>query len=105
MKMQISKEAKEKLMAEKKEGQFLYLKYDSDDCGCATDGIFYLLLTNEAPKEHDILIETDDTPLYVSTQITIYLAEEMKLSYNRDTLTYRLSSKEEIMNARMRLRK
>lgn len=105
MKINVSQEAKEKLNAEKKEGQFLYLRYDTEGCGCANDGIFYLTLSDKSPNSKDIVMESDGLEVYVSKMLQIYLTDELQLAYNPETLTFRLSNKEQIINARMRLRR
>ncbi|WP_026694744.1 iron-sulfur cluster biosynthesis family protein [Peribacillus kribbensis] len=82
---------------------FLKLKYDTEGCGCVVSGVTALWLEKEAvPEEEEV--QTNAGPLYVETSKKIFLDEVLKIDFIEETHSFRLSSDNEILNARLSFR-
>jgi uncharacterized protein YqkB len=81
---------------------FLKLKYDTEGCGCAVDGVAVLWYTPELEAD-DIAIETNAQTIYVEKAKTVFFDEKMKLNYSKDTNWFTLSSAQQILNGQMSL--
>ncbi|WP_409289101.1 iron-sulfur cluster biosynthesis family protein [Peribacillus sp. SCS-37] len=79
----------------------LKLKYDIDGCGCAVSGVTALWLENSAASDEQKL-DTNAGPLYIESSKAIFLDDEMKIDYNDESNSFRLSSPNQIINPRMR---
>lgn len=81
---------------------FLKLKYDTDGCGCAVNGVVALWFVPDL-EDDDIAIETNAQTIYVEKAKTVFLDEKMKLDYSQTTNWFKLSSDQEILNGQMNL--
>lgn len=81
---------------------FLKLKYDTDGCGCAVNGVVALWFV-PGLEDDDIAIETNAQTIYVEKAKTIFLDEKMKLDYSNTTNWFKLSSDQETLNGQMSL--
>jgi uncharacterized protein YqkB len=81
---------------------FLKLKYDTEGCGCAVDGVAALWFVPEL-EDDDIGIETNAQTIYVEKAKTVFFDEKMKLDYSETTNWFKLSSDQQILNGQMSL--
>jgi uncharacterized protein YqkB len=79
---------------------YLKLKYDTEDCGCAVNGVIALWFVPEI-EDHDIAIETNDRPIYMEKAKMVFFDEQMKLDFSNETNSFQLKSPSEILNGRM----
>lgn len=89
---------------EKTEGQrsYLKLKYDTDGCGCAVNGVAALWLVPEL-DENDVAIETNYQTIYVEKAKMIFFDEQMKIDFSRTSNCFVLKSPWQILNGHMSL--
>ena len=81
---------------------YLKLKYDTDGCGCAVNGVVVLWFVPELEAD-DIAIETNDRTIYVEKSKTIFFDEQMKIDFSNATNCFQLKSPEQILNGFMSL--
>ena len=81
---------------------FLKLKYDTDGCGCAVNGVIALWFV-PALDQDDLAIETNDRPVFVEKAKTVFLDEEMKIDFSQTTNCFQLKSPQQILNGHMSL--
>jgi uncharacterized protein YqkB len=81
---------------------YLKLKYDTDGCGCAVNGVIALWFVPEI-EDHDMAIETNDRPIYVEKAKIVFFDEHMKIDFSKETNSFQLKSPSEILNGRMSL--
>lgn len=95
-------EAAAKKISERTMGRqgFLKLKYDMEGCGCAVDGIIALWFVPDLDK-YDVLIETNDRPVYIENDKTIFFDEQMKIDFSPASNCFVLQSPQQIINGRM----
>lgn len=103
MEINITKTATEKI-SERTKGQsgYLKLKYDTEGCGCAVDGIAALWFVPEL-EEDDLLIETNDKSIYVEKAKTVFFDELMTIDFSHQSNSFMLKSPNQIINGRMSL--
>ncbi|MFZ7945142.1 MULTISPECIES: iron-sulfur cluster biosynthesis family protein [Bacillaceae] len=101
MEIIITEAAAEKINArvEGREG-YLKLKYDTDGCGCAVNGVVALWFVQELDKT-DIAIETNDKTVYVENSKMVFFDEEMKIDFSQSTNCFQLKSPQQILNGHM----
>jgi len=81
---------------------YLKLKYDTDGCGCAVNGVVVLWFVPELEAD-DIAIETNDRTIYVEKSKTIFFDEQMKIDFSNATNCFQLKSPGQILNGFMSL--
>jgi uncharacterized protein YqkB len=80
----------------------LKLVFDSDDCGCAMNGVPVLWIVPEAgPK--DLHAEASPFELVYSPEHEIFFEDRMKIDYRPESRSYMLKSNNQIYNAGMRV--
>jgi uncharacterized protein YqkB len=101
MRIQLTQEAEQRLKqhTDKEVGK-LVLVFDSEGCGCAVSGIPQLWLVNPLEAE-DTLTACDSMPLYHKPRQSVFFDEAMKIDYNHEKKSYKLSSSGQIFNAQM----
>jgi uncharacterized protein YqkB len=81
---------------------FLKLKYDTDGCGCAVNGVAALWFVSEI-EDTDIAIETNDRTIYVEKSKTVFFDEQMKIDFSDSSNCFQLKSPQQILNGHMSL--
>lgn len=85
-------------------GGYLLLKYDTDDCGCAVNGVTALWLIRELDDDFE-KVETNGLAIYVERSKMIYFDEMMKIDFVSSANCFILKSPNEILNPRLNLYK
>lgn len=103
MKIEITAAAAEKIKA-RTDGHkgYLKLKYDTDGCGCAVNGVVVLWFAAELEAD-DIKIETNDQPVYIEKSKEVFFEEQMKIDFSTATNCFQLKSPQQILNGYMSL--
>lgn len=103
MEIELTAAAAEKInmRTEGREG-FLKLKYDTDGCGCAVNGVVALWFV-QVLDEDDIPIETNDRTIYVEKSKTVFFDEQMKIDFSNSSNCFQLKSPQQILNGHMSL--
>ena len=103
MKIEITATAAEKIKA-RTDGRkgYLKLKYDTDGCGCAVNGVVVLWFAAELEAD-DIKIETNDQPVYIEKSKEVFFEEQMKIDFSTATNCFQLKSPQQILNGHMSL--
>lgn len=103
MEIKITAAAVEKIN-EKTAGRegFLKLKYDTDDCGCAVNGVIALWFVPEAESD-EIAFETNDRTIYLEKSKMVFFDEQMKIDFSKTTNCFQLKSPQQILNGHMSL--
>ena len=78
------------------------LIYDTDGCGCAVNGVPVLLLIDEL-DEYDVVIETNDVPIWMEKHQLIFFDDQMTLDVVDGAGCFQLKSPNQILNPRMSL--
>lgn len=101
MEITITEKAAAKI-SQKMEGQNGYLKlvYDTDDCGCAVNGVVALWLVPELETE-DIKAKTNGHPVYMQKSKLIFFDEKMTIDFSETSNTFQLKSPQQILNGHM----
>jgi len=81
---------------------YLKLKYDTDGCGCAVNGVVALWFIPELESD-DIAIETNDRTVYAEKSKTVFFDEQMKIDFSKATNCFQLKSPQQILNGHMSL--
>jgi len=81
---------------------YLKLKYDTDGCGCAVNGVVALWFVPNLDSD-DIAIETNDRTVYVEKSKTVFLDEQMKIDFSNAANCFQLKSPQQILNGHMSL--
>ncbi|MFB5195580.1 iron-sulfur cluster biosynthesis family protein [Neobacillus sp. KR4-4] len=81
---------------------YLKLKYDTDGCGCAVNGVVALWFVPNLDSD-DIPIETNDRTVYVEKSKTVFLDEQMKIDFSNAANCFQLKSPQQILNGHMSL--
>jgi uncharacterized protein YqkB len=103
MKINITEAAIEKINERTADRKgFLKLKYDTDGCGCAVNGVIALWFV-PILEQDDIAIETNDQLVYVEKAKTVFLDDEMKIDFSPTANCFQLKSPQQILNGRMSL--
>lgn len=79
---------------------YLKLKYDTDGCGCAVNGVIALWFVTEL-DDTDIAIETNERPVYVEKSKMVFFDEQMKIDFSKTTNCFQLKSPGQILNGHM----
>ncbi|MCM2531753.1 iron-sulfur cluster biosynthesis family protein [Neobacillus pocheonensis] len=103
MEIELTAAAAEKINM-RTEGQegFLKLKYDTDGCGCAVNGVVALWFV-PVLDDDDIPIETNDRTIYVEKSKTVFFDEQMKIDFSNSSNCFQLKSPQQILNGHMSL--
>ena len=103
MEITITDEAAAKIK-EKTEGMkgYLKLKYNTDGCGCAVNGVVELWFVSEIEKD-DVAIDTNEWPVFLEKAKTLYFDEKMKIHFSKDVNSFQLISPQQILNGFMKL--
>jgi uncharacterized protein YqkB len=101
MEIMITKTAAEKI-SEKINGKNGYLKliYDTEGCGCSVDGVAALRFESEL-GEDDLLIESNERPIYIEETKTIFFDDKMTIDFLPSSNWFMLKSPQEIINGHM----
>jgi uncharacterized protein YqkB len=81
---------------------YLKLKYDTDGCGCAVNGVVVLWFVPELEAD-DIAIETNDRTVYVEKSKLIFYDEQMSIDFSKATNCFQLKSPGQFLNGHMSL--
>jgi uncharacterized protein YqkB len=81
---------------------YLKLKYDTDDCGCAVNGVVALWFIPELETD-DIAIETNDRTVYAEKSKMVFFDEQMKIDFSQASNCFQLKSPQQILNGHMSL--
>jgi uncharacterized protein YqkB len=103
MEITITRAAAEKI-AEKIAGRegFLKLKYDTEGCGCAVNGVAALWFVPEV-EDTDIAIETNSQTLYVEKSKMVFFDDQMMIDFSPSTHWFQLKSPQQILNGQLNL--
>jgi uncharacterized protein YqkB len=103
LEINITAEAAKKIN-ERIEGQegYLKLKYDTDGCGCAVNGVVALWFVPDLDAD-DIAIETNDRTVYAEKSKMVFFDEQMKIDFSSSTNCFQLKSPQQILNGYMSL--
>ncbi|MGG1396921.1 iron-sulfur cluster biosynthesis family protein [Bacillus salipaludis] len=103
MKIEITLAAAEKIKM-RTEGRtgYLKLKYDTDGCGCAVNGVTVLWFVPEL-DDNDIQIESNDVPVYIEKAKAVFFDEQMKIDFSTVSNCFQLKSPQQILNGHMSL--
>jgi len=103
MEITITDEAVVKI-EEKTEGKrgHLKLKYNTDGCGCAVNGVVELWFV-PAIENDDIEIKTNKWTVYIEKAKEVFYDEQMKIDFSKDGNCFQLISPQQILNGRMSL--
>ncbi|MDN3016617.1 iron-sulfur cluster biosynthesis family protein [Paenibacillus sp. BSR1-1] len=103
MEITITAEAAGKIneRTENREG-YLKLKYDTDGCGCAVNGVIALWHVTKL-DDTDIAIETNERTVYVEKSKMVFFDEQMKIDFSKATNCFQLKSPGQILNGHMSL--
>lgn len=82
------------------ENEYLLLKYNTDGCGCAVDGVTELWLVKELDDDFE-RVETNSLPIYVEKSKKVFLDELMKIKFMPKTNCFMLVSPSQILNPRL----
>ncbi|MBS2770146.1 iron-sulfur cluster biosynthesis family protein [Anoxybacillus rupiensis] len=85
-----------------KTGRRLKLKYDTDGCGCAVNGVPTLWLVDRADKD-DIVVETNFVPVLLEKSRLVFYDETMTIDVVKGSGCFQLKSPNQILNPRMSL--
>ncbi|MEH7073931.1 iron-sulfur cluster biosynthesis family protein [Neobacillus drentensis] len=81
---------------------YLKLKYDTDGCGCAVNGVVALWFVPNLDSD-DIAIETNDRTIYAEKSKTVFFDEQMKIDFSNTANCFQLKSPQQILNGHMSL--
>ncbi|MFJ5715644.1 iron-sulfur cluster biosynthesis family protein [Neobacillus sp. NPDC093127] len=103
MEINITVEAVKKIN-ERTDGRegYLKLKYDTDGCGCAVNGVVALWFVPEV-EDDEIAIETNDKTVYLEKSKMVFFDEQMKIDFSQTTNCFQLKSPQQILNGHMSL--
>lgn len=87
-----------------RENGLLKLKWDTEGNGCVLNGIPTLWYVDEADKDHDVLLETNEMPILVEKPKMVFYDDEVKIDFSREAGTFQLKSPNQMLNGRMAFR-
>ncbi|MDQ0219073.1 iron-sulfur cluster biosynthesis family protein [Peribacillus cavernae] len=76
------------------------LKYDTDGCGCAVNGVTALWFADEYEKDAE-KIDTNYLPVYMEKSKQIFMDDRMKIDFLPEVNSFQLRSANGILNPRM----
>ncbi|TDL77071.1 iron-sulfur cluster biosynthesis family protein [Rhodococcus qingshengii] len=79
---------------------YLKLKYDTEDCGCAVNGVIALWFVPELDTD-DITFETNGRNVYIEKSKTVFFDEKMTIDFSNASNTFQLKSPQQILNGYM----
>lgn len=79
---------------------YLKLKYDTEDCGCAVNGVIALWYVPEVDTD-DITIETNERNVYMEKSKAVFFDEKMTIDFTKGTNSFQLKSPQQILNGYM----
>lgn len=79
---------------------YIKLKYDTEDCGCAVNGVIALWFVPELDTD-DITIETNEQNVYIEKSKTVFFDEKMTIDFSNASNTFQLKSPQQILNGYM----
>ena len=79
---------------------YLKLVYDTDDCGCAVNGVVVLWFVPELEAD-DIKIETNDRPVYIPKAKEVFFDEKMTIDFSETSQIFQLKSPQQFLNGHM----
>ncbi|MEH6995178.1 iron-sulfur cluster biosynthesis family protein [Neobacillus drentensis] len=79
---------------------YLKLKYDTEDCGCAVNGVIALWFVPELDAD-DITFETNERNVYIEKSKTVFFDEKMTIDFSKASNTFQLKSPQQILNGYM----
>ena len=79
---------------------YLKLVYDTDDCGCAVNGVVALWFVPELEAD-DIKIETNDRPVYIPKAKEVFFDEKMTIDFSETSQIFQLKSPQQFLNGHM----
>ncbi|MBD1378735.1 iron-sulfur cluster biosynthesis family protein [Metabacillus arenae] len=100
MQITLTDKAIQKIHEKLTENHKLKLKYDTDGCGCVVSGVT-VLWAIEKEEEDDLLVETNDLPIYVEKSKMVFLDEQMTIDFQDKVNTFVLKCPSQILNPRM----
>ncbi len=86
------------------ENGYLLLKYDTDGCGCAVDGVSALWLISELEDDFK-KVETNGVAIYIEKSKMVFFDERMKVKFEPTVNSFMLTSPNQILNPRLSLYK
>lgn len=101
MEIELTADAIERIK-EKTEGHngYLKLKYDTDGCGCAVNGVTVLWFVPEL-DETDVAVKTNSSPIYIEKAKAVFFDDKMKIDFSKSTNCFQLKSPQQILNGHM----
>ncbi len=81
---------------------YLKLKYDTEGCGCAVDGVAALWFVPELDAD-DIAIKTNGRHIYVEKAKMVFFDEKMRIDFSTASNCFQLKSTQQIINGHMSL--
>jgi len=104
--IQMTEEAKARLLEiTSKHNQQLQLVYDTDGCGCAVSGVPSLMLIQPGGDPSLENASDEELPIYYQKQQAVFFEPSLYLSYNDNQNGFRLSSKNQIYQNAMTIKK
>lgn len=84
------------------ENQKIKLKYDTEGCGCAVNGVPTLWIVEQL-EDKEVEIPTNSISVWIEPSLFVYYDEDMTIDFLPTYNSYQLKSKSEILNPRMSL--
>ncbi|KSU85662.1 iron-sulfur cluster biosynthesis family protein [Fictibacillus enclensis] len=85
----------------KVQGGQLFLKYDTDGCGCVVSGVSALWLVDEQP-DGTVRMDTNFLPVYMEKSKLVFFDEKMTIDYKEEQNTFQLKSPNQMLNPNLR---
>lgn len=103
MEINITETALQKIIERTSESRgYLKLKYDTDGCGCAVNGVAVLSMEQDL-DEGEIAIKTNGIPIYIQKSKAVFFDDKMTIDFSKAVNCFQLKSTSEILNGRMSL--
>ncbi|MED4957537.1 iron-sulfur cluster biosynthesis family protein [Paenibacillus macerans] len=80
----------------------LRIVYDTENCGCGMSGVPGLQLVSK-PGDYDIPLENDAYPFWIDRMQAVFFEEELTLSGEETTETFRLDGRSQFYKSNIRL--
>ncbi|MGZ7446131.1 iron-sulfur cluster biosynthesis family protein [Paenibacillus sp. TH7-28] len=80
----------------------LRIVYDTENCGCGMSGVPALQLVSK-PGDYDIPMENEVYPFWIDRMQAVFFEEELTLSGEETTGTFRLDGKSQFYKSNIRL--
>ncbi|EIT87286.1 HesB/YadR/YfhF-family protein [Fictibacillus macauensis ZFHKF-1] len=80
----------------------MYLKYETEGCGCVMSGVTALYPVHEQP-EGTTELNTNDISVFLDTTKLVFFEERMTIDYKKEYNTFQLKSPNGMLNPRLRL--